>query len=29
MTLVWTPLASNWTNFTYTWAQAQADGADR
>jgi hypothetical protein len=26
MTLVWTP-ASPWTSFTYTWAQAQADGA--
>ena len=27
MTLVWTPPAANWTSFTYTWAQAQADGA--
>ncbi len=27
MTLVWTPPTANWTSFTYTWAQAQADGA--
>jgi hypothetical protein len=26
MTLVWTP-ATNWTNYTYSWAQAEAAGA--
>ena len=26
MTLVWTP-SSTWTNYTYTWVSAQADGA--